>query len=140
MKKIVLLFVFTCLPLLIKAQENTFLKEMTRRLENSKASSLQIAALMPEDGYHFAPTAGEMDFAEQLLHMAQNISWLTSTYLTSEPDIFTKEMLGRKGKSKTEVVQLVTRAFDYAVQAVENFDEKRLEEMVKFGAGPLSKR
>jgi uncharacterized damage-inducible protein DinB len=140
MKKAGLLVVCIFLPFLAEAQQSTFLQEMARRLQNSKASSLQIAALMPEEGYHFKPVAGEMDFAEQLLHMAQNISWLTSTYLANEPDIFTKEQLQRKEKNKTEIMQIMTKAFDYAILTTSRFDEARLEEVVKFGAGPLSKR
>ena len=95
---------------------------------------------MPENQYGFKPVADEMSFRAQLLHMCQNVSWLTSTHLTTQPSPFSEGTLKDTEQSKAAVEQLITQAFDYAITSVRAFDAGKLDEKVPFFAGPLSKR
>ncbi len=55
--------------------------QLARKWTNSKSYALKLAALMPEKDYEFRATDEEMTFTEQLLHIADNMNWLSSTYL-----------------------------------------------------------
>ena len=135
-------FLFSLLlgSLVAQAQSGSYLQEVAARLENSKKSTLQLAQAMPENQYDYKPVADEMSFRAQLLHMCQNVTWLTSTHLTSQPGPFSESSLKDTGQSKAAVEQLVTQAFDYAIESVRAFDAASLEDKVTFFAGPLSKR
>lgn len=122
------------------AQQNPLLQEAAAQLERAKTTTLAMAASMPEEQYTYKPVADEMTFSAQLLHMAQNISWLASAYITDTPNPFTKADLDDSGKSKATIIATVGKAFDYAITAVRNMDAERLDEQVKFFAGPMSKR
>ena len=128
------------LPFQAQAQTGTFLTEIQARFENAKKYTLAVAQAMPEASYDFKPAADEMTFRVQLLHMAQNISWLTSTHLTTKPNPITEAMLKDATGSKESVEVTVSKAFDYAIEAVRDFDAAHLDDSVKFFAGPLSKR
>ena len=123
-----------------RVQTASFLIEMRARLENSKKYTLDVAKAMPEAQYDYKPVADEMTFRGQLLHMAQNVSWLTSTHLTTKPNPITEAMLKDVTGSKESVEATVGKAFDYAIEAVRDFDPAHLDEPVKFFAGSLSKR
>lgn len=123
-----------------QAQTDPFLTELKTRLAHAKASTLQMARDMPEAKYAYKPTPEEMTFRAQLLHMAQNITWLTATHLTTKPNPLTAAMTQDAGQSKAEVEATVGAAFDYAIEAIGAFDPANLEQSVKFFAGPLSKR
>lgn len=99
-----------------------------------------MAQAMPENQYGYKPVADEMSFREQLLHISQNVNWLTSTHLTAQPSPFSENSLKDTGQSKANVEQLVAQAFDYAIESVRAFDAANLEQKVTFFAGPLSKR
>lgn len=140
MQKTFLLLLLTLGSFAGQAQPNSYLQETQTRLENAKKSTLQLAETMPETEYGFKPVPDEMSFRAQLLHMAQNLSNLTSSYLTTQPNPLPKELLNDMGQSKAEVMQRIATAFDYAIEAVRGFDEANLEQRVSFFAGPLSKR
>lgn len=140
MKFMVLLSLLLAGSLVTQAQSGSYLQEVTARLENSKKSTLQMAQAMPENQYNYKPAADEMSFRAQLLHISQNVNWLTSTHLTTQPSPFPNGGLKDTGQSKAAVEQLIAQAFDYAIESVRAFDAATLEEKVTFFAGPLSKR
>ena len=52
------------------------------RWENARAYTLAVADAMPEGDYGFAPLdTGMMTFGEQLVHLADNITWLSASKL-----------------------------------------------------------
>ena len=75
--------------------------------------------------------------AKQLLHISQNLCWLSSTYITSNKNPLTEA----EGKltSKKDITTIVAKAYDFAVDALQNFDTKALADTVKFFAGPMNK-
>lgn len=114
-----------------------FMDAAISKLQHSKVYTLEVAEAMPANKYEFKPTKEEMNFAEQLLHLAQNLDWLTSQYLLKESSPF-KEPATEKYQ-KEEVIATVTKAYDYAFNVLTHFDISHLADTVDFFAGPLNK-
>ena len=38
---------------------------------------------MPKENYDFKPTERQMSFKEQLIHINENMEWLSTTYFTN---------------------------------------------------------
>lgn len=117
--------------------EDSLLHQLARKWENAKAYTLKVAAMMPEKDYNFKPVADEMTFGEQLLHIAQNMNWLSATYL-----------LGSKQHSKSDtahvnkeiVMNIISTAYDSALAVHSRLTTKQSNETVPFFAGPMTRR
>lgn len=87
---------------------------------------------MPEEDYGFKPSPEEMSFQEQLLHIADNINWLSSSYLfcdvPAKPDATQK-------LSKEEVLKILSDAYDRGVNAHTKVSASQIDDRVKFFAG-----
>jgi uncharacterized damage-inducible protein DinB len=126
-------FIFT-----VKAQSVDSLQvQLARKWVNSKAYALKLAELMPENEYDFKPSPEEMSFSQQLLHIADNIDWLTSSYL----------FISAPGKrtpttklSKAGVLKILSDAYDLGLAAHSKITPAQLDEKVTFFAGPLTRR
>ncbi|GLB48226.1 DinB family protein [Neptunitalea lumnitzerae] len=101
---------------------------------NSEHYLLEIAEAMPANHYSFKPTEREMSFAEQLVHIANNINWLSNTYFKGE-----KVEKYTEVSDKEEIISLLKAAFSNARNAVKSTDEKDLSTVVDFFAGPKTK-
>jgi uncharacterized damage-inducible protein DinB len=106
------------------------------KLQHAKVYTLAVAEAMPECKYDFKPTAEEMNFAEQLLHLAYILDWHTSTYILDETNPFETPAGNYK---KEDVIATVTEAYDYALNTLTHFDISHLTDTVQFLFGPLSK-
>ena len=119
-----------------------YLDAAVTKLQHAKAYTLAMAELMPESKYGFKPVPEEMSFAEQLLHLGDNLDWLTSQYLyreSRESNPFKRPPAPYK---KEEVIAAVTQAYDYAIDKFKHFDVSHLTDSVYFeymGAGRMSK-
>lgn len=60
------------------------LEEHITKWQNSMEYTLEVANMMPDSLYDFRPTPEEMTFGEQLQHMAQNMTWLATSYLMED--------------------------------------------------------
>ena len=60
--------------------QNDGISAFLLKWENSKNYLLEIAEAMPEANYNFKPTERQMSFKEQLLHIRQNMVWLSESY------------------------------------------------------------
>jgi uncharacterized damage-inducible protein DinB len=114
-----------------------FIDAAIGKLQHAKVYTLKVAEAMPDSKYAFRPTEEEMNFGDQLLHLAENLDWLASEYLLKEATPF-KESDKRKYK-KEEVIGVVTQAYDYAINALVHFDISHLADTVHFFAGPMNK-
>jgi uncharacterized damage-inducible protein DinB len=121
-----------------KAQTNdSLLNQLSAKWKNAKIYALKVAELMPEEQYNFKPVPDVMTFGEQLLHIAQNMNWLSSAYL-----------LGSKQNSKTDakvlikqfIINTISTAYDSALAVHYRLTPKQLDEVVPFFAGPKSRR
>ena len=138
MKRIFTLLIFLgCIGAATAQSSDSLQVQLARKWANSKTYTLKLADLMPEDKYDFRPTPEEMTFREQLLHIADNMTWLSSSYLFAEGPAkrTTKEKL-----PKAEVLKILAQAYDLGLKAHGNVKERQLDEQVKFFAGPMSRR
>lgn len=121
-------------------QASSLLTELQTRLTNAKRYTLAVADRMPDAQYDYRPTPDEMTFRAQTVHIAQNLTWLTASYLTQTPSPLSAASLKATNQSKAEAMQMVTQAYDYAIEAIRLFDPAHLDDTVSFFAGPLTKR
>lgn len=119
--------------------QDKFLLEASAKWKSATEYTQNVMRALPQKHYGFKPMKDEMSFEEQLLHMANNMNWLGATYLTSKPAP-SNVKLEAKGKSRKEVVQDLNNSLAYIQEIISNFDANKLDEMVDFPAGKLSKR
>ena len=89
---------------------------------------------MPADQYSYKPTDEVRTFEDQVVHTANNIVWLSSSYL--DGGTFEKET----PTGKDACIDYLTRALAFAKSAQENLDLSSLDDEVDFFAGPMRKR
>jgi uncharacterized damage-inducible protein DinB len=99
--------------------------------------TLEVAAAMPAEKWAFKPTAESMAFQEQLVHLVQNLSFLSGHITGSRPDFF-------KGKdpqalSKQELSQILQEAFGYVGRLIAEVDDQTLQESIEFGGEKMPK-
>lgn len=118
------------------SQQATPKEAFLEKWDNSKDYLLRVAELMPEEFYDFKPTERQRSFKEQLLHIKENIDWLSVTYFSSKA--YKREKTD-PNISKDETIQLLTRAFDASAVIIKKASKEELIETVAFFAGPKSK-
>ncbi|HEV3252316.1 MAG TPA: DinB family protein [Puia sp.] len=139
MLRSLIIFPLILLPPILFCQSpgKLFLDAAITKLQHSKIYTLQMGDKMPAEKYNFRPVPDEMSFAEQLMHLSENLAWLTSDYLEKQASPFTKAD-GKKQK-KEEVLEVVNRVYDFAIRVLRNIDEAHLSDSVNFFAGPMNK-
>lgn len=130
------LFIF-CNNARCQTEGDLFLKAAITKWIHTKEYTLQTASLMPEEKYSFKPMADEMNFGEQLVHLYDNIIWLTSTYLTDIPSPAPKKKAAEL--TKQQVIDRLKLGYAYAENALRNFNTHNLSDSVTFFAGPMNK-
>ena len=70
----------------VSLAEDPVLKAHQSKLQGAKEYTLEVAHAMPEELFSYKPTADEMSFGEQLIHIADNLVWLSSTYLREKAE------------------------------------------------------
>ncbi|MBS1602983.1 MAG: DinB family protein [Bacteroidetes bacterium] len=116
---------------------DSLIVELSRKWVHAKAYALKMAELMPESSYDFKPVASEMSYKEQMLHLADNIVWLSTSYLSpnmAKPKIDTSHL------SKADVIKIVGEAYDIGLRAQASLSPAQLDKQVKFFAGPMTVR
>jgi uncharacterized damage-inducible protein DinB len=116
--------------------QNESMEIFLEKWQNSKTYLVEIAKAMPEEKYNFKPTAREMSFGEQLIHIKGNMDWLGTTYFTS--DKFDKKK-DEKIYSKKEIISMLEVSFDKVYEVVKNTKPEALKHKVAFFAGPKTK-
>lgn len=116
---------------------NNLQTQLSIKWANSKTYTLEMAELMPENKYDFRPSPEEMTFREQLLHIADNMTWLSSSYLFAEvPEKRRAELK----LSKADVLKILAQAYVLGMKAHMKVADSQLDEQVKFFAGPMTRR
>ncbi|AXG69105.1 DinB family protein [Kordia sp. SMS9] len=116
--------------------QDTPISAFLEKWENSKQYLVEMAEAMPEDKYDFKPTERQKTFKEQLLHIKQNMDWLSSTYFSKETKNDQKEATYT---TKVEVIAALKIAFDNTATIIKKASPEELKEIVKFFAGPKTK-
>ena len=119
------------------AAQQVFLDEFMQKWKNAEAYTIEVAELMPFDDYSYQPTNDQKTFQGQLLHMVENMNWLSSTYLGGKA---IEADLKNGSFTPGEVLEIVKEGFKNSMEAVEKFDPASLEDKVDFFAGDMSKR
>lgn len=126
-----------CTSVFAQNTDSLFFDAAIAKLRHAKDYTLKVANLMPEEKYSYQPSPGEMNFREQLLHISSNMGWLCSSYLNgSENPITTAD---KKAVKKEDVIAVVTKTYDYAINVLQRLDKKQLPDTVSFFAGPMNK-
>ncbi|WP_339887381.1 DinB family protein [uncultured Flavobacterium sp.] len=134
MKKAILLFILLFSS--VGFSQNETIEVFLEKWKNSKTYLVEIAKAMPEENYSYKPTAREMSFGEQLLHIKGNMDWLGTTYFTSEK--FDKKK-DEKTYSKDEIISMLEMSFDKVYEVIKNTKSENLKDKVEFFAGPKTK-
>jgi uncharacterized damage-inducible protein DinB len=116
---------------------DSLLNQLSRKWANAKTYIIKVAELMPEEAYHYKPVSETMSFKEQLLHIAGNIQWLSSAYLFETTEL-PKSDTGKL--DKTAMLQYISDVYELGLNAHSNFEQNKLDEIVPFFAGPMSRR
>jgi len=98
------------------------------KLKNAMNYTLQVAEAMPVDGYEYKPTEDQLTFKEQLIHVGENLYWLSAVYLREVDNPVKSNKVVAEEMSKDEVITWVLGAYEYAMESIIGLTE---EEMVK---------
>src|SRR5437868_6362060 len=131
---IVFIILLFCLQAQAQQPGKAFLNAALTRLANARDYTTLVAELMPEDKYDFKPTNEEMTFGEQIRHMAGNLYWLSSSYLSKEP--LPPFDTTKKKFSKKEIITELKSAYGYTYAALSKIIPEQLTDTVTFFAGP----
>lgn len=133
MKKLLLICFLMVNIISVQSQTiDTFLEKW----ENSKTYLLEIAKAMPEEYYDYKPTEREMSFGKQLLHIRDNMNWLSNTYFTTNK--YKKEE-DLKNHTKQEIIALLEKSFSDVSTIIAKAKVEDLNTKVDFFAGPKTK-
>ena len=122
------------------AQSNQLLiNSHLEKFKNAKSHTLAMADKLPEDKYDFKPVKEEMSYKEQLVHIGENIYWLSSTYIKEEPNPSNVKKGNSNEMSKKQVMQFLNDAYEYGLTAMGELDEKSLSKEFNWNGGKLNK-
>jgi uncharacterized damage-inducible protein DinB len=130
---------YTFLLLLVSAlttAQNQVTETFLEKWTNSKNYLLEVAQAMPEDLYTYKPSERQMTFGQQLMHIKQNMEWLSTSYFTDEPYEKTKD---EKSYSKEETIALIETSFDQVSEIIKKTDPQALDTKATFFAGPKTR-
>ena len=109
------------------------------KFKNAKSYTLSMAEKLDEQKYDFKPVKEEMSFKEQLVHIGENIYWLSSTYIKEEPNPLKGKKVNSSDMNKEQVMQFVKDAYEYGLKVMIELDEKTLSNEFNWNAGKLNK-
>jgi len=118
--------------------DTLFIQAAYTKLQRAAAYTLNVARLMPAEKYAFKPSNDEMSFGRQLLHLSQNLGWLSSHYLNNEEKNPVSEA-DLKLHHKDSIIAVVNKTYTYALQILKHFPPDQLKDTVSFFAGPMNK-
>ena len=112
--------------------QDLFIETFLEKWENSKIYLIQLAEAMPETQYAFKPTEKQRTFTAQLIHIKENIDWLSNTYFGSGD--LQKEKMGST-PTKQQLIEAIRKSFDESANLIANLAPEKLAEKVDFFAG-----
>ncbi len=144
MKKLIFLITILSNISIFAQSQSSFINDALSKWKGMKSYTLEVAEAMPEEKYSFKPVADESTFAFQLVHMANNMYFISSKLLkgTSSPiDLKVFENKAKENKlSKKEIIKHLSDAFDYTEQTFAAMTNKSLEEELDYWGGHSTKR
>src|SRR5258708_7018331 len=99
------------------------MSEFVQSWKNTKAYTLAVAEAMPAESYGFKPTAEEMSFAGQMIHLSHaNYAWFTGVLGEKRAIADTQK------DDKTTVIAYLRDTFDYCVTALDRITPEQLNQ------------
>jgi len=138
--KIIFTIVVLILPFMSIAQSNQIvIKSHLVKFQNAKQYALEIAEKLNEDKFDFKPVKEEMSFKEQLIHIGENIYWLSSTYIKEEINPIKTNKNRASEMNKEQSLEFLANAYDYAIKVMGEVDEKTLSKEFNWSGGKMNK-
>ena len=137
-KKLAILFFFLGFGSAMAQEAEALIKAHHQKQKEAMLYTLEVAEKMPEAQYGYRPTPEEMSFGEQLLHLGDNLVWLSSSFLAEKPLPHRSKVEGQD-VSKVEVMRLLTESYDFALRQLEELDAKSLTKEFPWRGGVMNK-
>ena len=138
--KISFTFLFLMISSISFSQDNQLLiTSHIKKLQNAKKYTLSIASTLGNEQYEFKPMKSEMSFKEQLVHLGENIYWLSSTYISEILNPLSTNKPDAKKMDKQAVLIFIDEAYEYAISALSKLDTNTLSKEFKWSNGNLNK-
>lgn len=115
----------------------SFSEDYLRVWERHKIYTLQLIEAMPEDKFGYRPTPEVRMFGELVIHIATTNQGFAGLTFKEGNQKLTPEQLNLEGKSKQELIEIVSRSFDIVTEAVQKISAKELKESVPW-VSPLN--
>jgi len=96
-----------------------------------------VAEAMPAELYDYQPTPESMSFKDQLLHIVDNISYLTAKINGQKITFYNKE--NKASIDKKQLIELLSQANDYVLELIKNAEKIQLDEKIVFGNENMTK-
>ncbi|EAY29384.1 DinB family protein [Microscilla marina] len=129
--RLLLIIVFCIVGVSAHSQSN-FAIEFGPVWQRAKTYTIKMAEAMPEKFYQYKPTKDAKTFEEELTHITNNIGFL-QYYVTGVKANFL-DGFKKTGKSKSETLSMLNKAFDAITQQIEKLQDKEAKHSVKFFA------
>jgi len=136
MKSIVIAFLLLNTASHLQAQQY-FQTQYPKVWVRTAAYTLALAEQMPEDQYGFRPAEGAMSFGEQLLHIVDNISFLTRL-ISDESKIFYDREKTEELK-KDQIIEILENANNYVGKLIAEISPDGLNADIEFRKLEMSK-
>ncbi|MDW7690400.1 DinB family protein [Flammeovirgaceae bacterium SG7u.111] len=137
MKKLLPFILLALLGFEATAQrQKSFSKQFMPTWENATEYTLAVANLMPPEKYDYKPSDGQLTFAQLMVHIAENLSWINSTYIMAEENPMKSD--DYDGLGKDEVIALLEQSFKYTSKSIGNLNDLQITKGVKFAGENLS--
>jgi len=105
----------------------------TKHLKTSLDFTLKVADQMPEASYDFKLTPPQMSFAQQIVHLSQEMDGFTALLSGEKPN-------GAKPASmnKKDVMAFVQQSFDHAIARVSKLTPEQISKSYNTGDGSMT--
>ncbi len=138
--KVLLYVLLLALPLCVVSQNNKlFIEGHLKKLRNAKTYALEIANKLPDEKFDFRPVREEMSFKEQLLHVGENLYWLSSTYISEQNNPIKDKKHNPSQMNKDEVLEFLESSFNYSFNVISELQENTLSKTFNWGTQKLNK-
>ena len=106
--------------------------QLVKEWQRAKAYTLEYIDAMPKDKYGFKATDSVRSFAQQMLHLAQDIVIMVSIG-TGKERTWQGQILEQRLSAQTadSVKYFVTAGYDYGIDAIQTMGASKLEEIVQ---------
>jgi uncharacterized damage-inducible protein DinB len=105
--------------------------------QRATAYTLEVAEAMPADRYGFKPPGESMNFQEQMVHLIQNLSFLSGQVTGTRPDFLRGQNPALL--SKAEVSAVLQQALQHVSGLIQTTDDETLRENITFGGEKMPK-